>query len=121
MVPRALVVACGLLVPACSFVFVQEPSSAELTNPATPLTCTTSRAMPIADIVVGAVLTTLVATVTYAAVEDFNDNCTDGGCYHPWKPALLASFLVASPWGISAAVGISDTGQCRAAKRARAR
>lgn len=83
------------------------------------LACTTSRAMPIADIVLGAVMGGLVAAATYVAVEELNEVCGAGGCYRPWKPALLASFLVVSPWGISAAVGISDTGRCRELRRAR--
>ena len=84
-----------------------------------PLTCTTSRALPATDLAIGAALGALVFATTYMAVEDFNDECAPGQCYRPWGPALLGTFLVVSPWGISSAVGFSETNQCRNA-RARA-
>ena len=103
------------LAPACSFVFVKEPKQ---TPPQVPLECTASNALPLADAVIGAVLGGLVFATTYAAIDSFNDECT-GGCYRPWKPALLATFLVVSPWGISSIVGLSDTARCRKAYRER--
>jgi hypothetical protein len=115
---RSLVLACVLL-PACSFAFVKEPSEAMLTKQA-PLTCTTSRAMPLTDLVIGAALGGLVFATTYAAIEDFNQECLPGSCYRPWGPALLGAFLVVSPWWISSAVGFSETHQCRKAARTRA-
>ena len=113
MSTRAVIVACALL-PACSFTFVQGPSEAMVTKKA-PITCTTSRALPIADLVIGAALGALVFGTTYAAIEELNEDCASGQCYRPWGPALLGSFLVVSPWGISSAVGFSDTHQCRKA------
>jgi hypothetical protein len=110
---RRLVLVCALL-PACSFVFVKEPSEAMLRKQA-PLTCTTSRAMPLTDLAIGAALGALVFAATYAMVEDFNEECSSGQCYRPWGPALIGSFLVVSPWGISSAVGFSETHQCRKA------
>jgi hypothetical protein len=107
---RTLVVACVL--PACSFVFVEEPTDAMRKKQAA-VTCTTSRALPVVDLTVGAILGGLVFGTTYAAVESFNEECANGQCYRPWGPALLASFLVVSPWWISSAVGFSDTHQCR--------
>ena len=104
------------VVPACSFVFVQEPTEAMLTRQA-PIACTTSRAMPVTDLAIGAILGSLVFATTYSAVESFNDECSPEPCYRPWGPALLASFLVVSPWGISSAVGFSETHQCRKAVR----
>lgn len=83
--------------------------------------CTTSRALPLADLIVGAALAAAIGAATYVAVEDFNEECSPGGCYTPIKPALLASFLVASPWWISSAVGFSDTSDCRELSRARTR
>ncbi len=85
-----------------------------------PLTCTTSRAMPAADVAIGAVLGGAVFATTHSAVDSFNDECTPGPCYRPWKPALLAAFLVTSPWWISAAVGYDDTRRCRNASADRA-
>lgn len=107
-----------VLTSACSFAFVREPNEAMLTDQA-PITCTTSRAMPIVDVVVGAILGSLVFATTYAAVESFNDECSPGQCYRPWGPALIGSFLVVSPWWISSAVGFSDTHRCREAARSR--
>ena len=115
---RRLVLVCMLL-PACSFAFVKDLNESARTNPDVPLDCTTSRTLPTADLVIGAALAGLVAGVTYGAVERFNEQCTNGSCYTPWKPALLASFLVVSPWWIAAIVGYSDTGRCRAAFRER--
>ena len=80
-----------------------------------PLTCTKSRALPATDLAIAAVLGALVFTTTYVAVQEFNEECAPGQCYRPWGPALLGSFLVVSPWGISSAVGFSETGQCRKA------
>jgi hypothetical protein len=113
MTLRAVIVACALL-PACSFAFVEGPSEAMVTRQA-PLTCTTSRALPLVDLAIGAVLGALVFGATYAAVEEINDDCAGGPCYRPWKPALLGSFLAVSPWWIASAVGFSDTHQCRKA------
>jgi hypothetical protein len=72
-------------------------------------------------LVIGAVLAALVFTVTYTAVVQFNEDaeCTGEQCYVPWRPSTLAAFLVGSPWWISGVVGISDTGHCRDAYRAR--
>jgi hypothetical protein len=92
----------------------------EVDRSAAPISCTTSRTLPATDLVVGAVMASAVAAITYHAVEGFNDRC-EGDCYHPWKPATLAAFLVVSPWWISSAVGFSDTGRCRDAYRAAAR
>ncbi|MCA9678281.1 MAG: hypothetical protein H6709_01865 [Kofleriaceae bacterium] len=105
----------ALAAPACSFAFVTAPDDAMLTRRA-PMTCTTSRTLPVADAVIGAALGALVFGATYAAIDDANADCTGGACYHPWKPALLGTFLVVSPWWISAAVGVSDTRQCRKAR-----
>lgn len=107
---RPLVLACVL--SGCSFAFVAEPTELMRTRQA-PVTCTTSRALPVADLTIGAVLGGLVFATTYSAVERFNNECSPGQCYRPWGPALLASFLVVSPWWISSAVGFSDTHQCR--------
>ena len=101
---RALLV----LLSGCSFVFVQD------VDPRAPVACTTSRAMPVTDLVVGALMASAAAAVTYAGVERINEMCA-GDCYHPWKPATLAAFLVVSPWWISSAVGFSDTTACRRA------
>jgi hypothetical protein len=113
---RQFASACALLA-GCSFAFVREHSG-RASDPDAPLTCTTSRAMPTTDLVIGAVMASAVAAVTYAAVERFNDMCV-GECYHAWKPTTLAAFLVVSPWWISSAVGFSDTERCREAYRAR--
>jgi hypothetical protein len=114
---KALLVAGIVMLAGCSFVFVRDLDSTP-NDRNVPVTCTTSRAMPATDLVLGAVLGGLVAAVTYSAIEHFNDMCV-GECYHAWKPATLAAFLVVSPWWISSAVGFSDTGRCREAVRAR--
>lgn len=114
-----MLVLCCSLSTACSFAFVRELKEGAAGNPQQPVSCTTSRALPTTDLAIGAVFASLVAGVTYSAVDNFNDECTGGCGYHPWRPALLAAFLVVSPWWISSAVGYSDTGQCRAAYRAR--
>lgn len=110
-------------VPACSFAFVKDQNEATLTDPQVPVSCTTSRMMPFLDLVIGAALAGLVFATTYAAVESFNDDtvgdCGPEPCYHPWKPALLGTFLVVSPWWISSAVGLADTNRCRAIHRSR--
>jgi hypothetical protein len=110
-----------LLLSGCSFVLVKEPSPSAVRDPNVPLECTRSRSIPAADLAIGAVLATLVFTVTYSAVKSFNadSECVGEGCYIPWKPSTLAAFLVGSPWWISGAVGMSDTGHCRDAYRAR--
>lgn len=110
---RALLLV-GALLPACSFAFVEGPDEAMLTGRA-PVTCTTSRALPVADLVIGAALGALVFGTTYAAIEDFDQDCAPGQCTRPLGPALLGGFLVVSPWWISSAVGFSDTQQCRKA------
>ncbi len=115
---RALVLICAF-VPACSFAFVKDANEATLNDPQVPVSCTTSRLMPLLDLVVGAVLGGLVFAATYRGIEEVNDGCTGGGCYTPWKPALLGSFLVVSPWWISSAVGVADTGRCRDIYRSR--
>ena len=106
----------ALTCASCSFTFVKEPNDAMLKGKA-PLTCTTSRALPLTDLAIGAVLGGLVFATTYVAVESFNDepSCQPNGCYRAWGPALIGSFLVVSPWGISSAVGFSETGDCRKA------
>jgi hypothetical protein len=111
-------IACALL-PACSFAFVDGPSHEMLTHKA-PMTCTTSRTLPLADLVIGAAVGGLVFGATYSAIQDFNEDedCAAGQCTGAFGPALLGSFLVVSPWWISSAVGFSDTGQCRKAMRA---
>ncbi len=101
-----------LCLSGCSFAFVKEPTDSMLRNEA-PLTCTTSRALPTLDLAIGTLLGSLVFITTYAAVEELNEACSPGRCYPPWGPALIGSFLVVSPWGISSAVGFSDTHQCR--------
>jgi hypothetical protein len=112
---RALVPACALLA-GCSFAFVRDLDGT--TAPRAPITCTASRAMPVTDLALGAILGGLVAATTYAAIQRFNDMCV-GECYHAWKPTTLATFLAVSPWWISAAVGFSDTGKCRDAYQER--
>ena len=107
-----------VLMSGCSFAFVRDVDESRVRDPSVPITCTASRAMPATDLVLGAVMAGAVAAVTYSAVENFNEMCV-GECYHPWKPATLAAFLVVSPWWISSAVGFSDTGRCRDAYRAR--
>ena len=102
---KALVLA---LLSGCSLLFVRD------LEPGPQISCTTSRVMPAADFALGAVMAGAVAAVTYGAIERVNDDCP-GGCYHPWKPATLAAFLVVSPWWISSAVGFSDTSRCREA------
>ena len=89
-----LVLTC---VSACSFAFVKEPTDAMLTR-REPATCTTSRALPVVDLAIGAALGALVFTTTYAAIEEFNDECAPGRCYRPWGPALLGSFLARQGW-----------------------
>jgi len=116
-VSARLILVCALL-PACSFAFVKEPSDAMLRQQA-PLACTSSRALPVTDLAIGALLGGLVFATTYAAVEEINDECAGGSCYRPWGPALIGTFLVVSPWWISSAVGFSETHQCRKAARAR--
>ena len=113
---RWCALACVLL-SGCSFTFVNEPNEAMLTRKA-PLSCTTSRSMPYTDLALGSILGAAIFVTTYEAIESFNDECSPGNCYRAWKPALLAAFLVASPWLISSAVGFSDTQQCRKAFRA---
>jgi hypothetical protein len=109
---RALLVLMCVLVSACSFVFVKEPNESKAATPEQALACTTSRAMPFTDLALGAVLGGLAAATTYAAIESVNDeDCRD--CFRGTKPAILAAFLVVSPWWISSAVGFSDTGRCR--------
>jgi len=110
-----------LLLSGCSFILVKEPSEAAIRDPRVPLECTTSRSIPAADFTIGAVLATLVFAATYAAVKSFNEDaeCVGEGCYTPWKPSIMGAFLVVSPWWISAAVGLSDTGHCRDAYHAR--
>jgi hypothetical protein len=104
----------------CSFVLVREPNEAARKDPNVALDCTTSRAMPLTDLLIGAALGALVVGATYSAVQDFNEDCTPGqDCYSATKPALLGAFLVVSPWWISSAVGLSDTGECRRLHRAR--
>jgi hypothetical protein len=76
--------------------------------------------MPITDLVVGAILGGAVFGATYAAVDEFNEECSPGGCYRPWGPALIASFLTVSPSWMSSAIGFNDTHQCRKAVRAQA-
>ena len=115
---RAVILICAF-VPACSFAFVKDVNEATLTDPQVPVSCTTSRMMPLLDLVVGAVLGGLVYAATYAAVNEFNNECSNGGCYTPWKVSLLPAFLVVSPWWISSAVGVSDTGRCRDVYRSR--
>jgi hypothetical protein len=61
-----------------------------------------------------------VFATTYAAVEELNQECSPGACYRPWGPALIGAFLAMSPWGVSSAVGFSETHQCRKAARSRA-
>lgn len=114
----SLAMACALST-ACSFAFVRELKEAPASNAQQAVSCTTSRALPAIDLAIGALMGGLVAGVTYSAVDSFNDECAGGCGYHPWKPSLLAAFLVVSPWWISSAVGFSDTGQSRAAYRAR--
>ncbi|HUQ08626.1 MAG TPA: hypothetical protein VM261_39310 [Kofleriaceae bacterium] len=113
-----LLIACALL-PACSFAFVDGPSHEMLTRQA-PMTCTTSRTLPLADLVIGAVVGGFVFGATYSAIQDFNEDesCAAGQCTGPVGPALLGGFLMVSPWWISSAVGFSDTSQCRKAMRA---
>jgi hypothetical protein len=109
---RALPTLALVTLTGCSLVFVREPEHGTLVGANAPITCTTSRALPTTDLALGAIMGALVAAVTYSAVERFNDMCV-GECYHAWKPATLAAFLVVSPWWISSAVGYSDTSRCR--------
>jgi hypothetical protein len=116
---RTLAVTCALLT-GCSFVFVKEPTEPMKHDPNVPVSCTTSRTMPLLDLAIGAIGGGLIWLATYKAVESFNnDSPCNGDCYHPYKPATLAAFLVVSPWWISSAVGFSDTGRCRDTYRAR--
>jgi hypothetical protein len=109
------------LLPACSFVFVKEQNEATVRDPSVPISCTSSRMWPLADLVVGAILGGLAFGATYTAISELNDEepCANGGCYSSWKAPSLAAFLVVSPWWISSAVGFSDTGRCRDAYRTR--
>lgn len=115
---RTLVLACGLL-SACSFVMVKDPNEVALRDPNVPVSCTTSRTWPAVDLVAGAGAGGFVFGATYAAIDSFNEECPNGRCYTPWKPALLAAFLVVSPWWIASIVGYSDTSRCRQLYRAR--
>lgn len=112
----SLLVACALL-PACSFAFVDGPT-APMIKKEVPVTCTTSRVLPAVDLLIGAALGAFVFATVYSAIEEVNDEdggCSPGQCYTAWKPAAVGTFLVVSPWWISAAVGTSDTHQCRKA------
>jgi hypothetical protein len=93
-------------------VLVREPKEAALRDPNVPPDCTTSRTAPLVDLGIGGAFAGFVFGATYAAINELNEECT-GNCYTPWKPALLAAFLVVSPWWISSAVGFSDTSRCR--------
>lgn len=115
-----LLVVCALL-PACSLAFVKDPPTpAAIQDRNAPLDCTPSRALPMLDIAIGALLGGFVAGTTYHFVEESAKDCpVAGACRGGTGPAVVAGFLVVSPWWISAAVGISDTGRCRDARRAR--
>ena len=80
-----------------------------------PVSCTSSFALPIADLVIGAAVGAATFGTVYAAIEEVNEECSGGQCYRPWGPALIAAFLMVSPWWVSSAVGFSDTHQCRKA------
>jgi len=108
---RTSIVSLLVASSACSVVFVQDPPAKP------PITCTSSSALPIADAVIAVVAGVAMFATTYTLVDHFNKDCSPP-CYTPWKPALLASFLVVSPFGISSAVGFSDTRRCRSALRA---
>ncbi len=71
---RLLVVACAFQ-PACSFAFVNDPQPEALADRRVPLGCTSSRAMPIADMAIGVLLGAAVAGITYAFVEEANESC----------------------------------------------
>ena len=103
------------LVPACSFAFVREPDGPALKDTRLPIECTASRSLPVTDAVIGAVLGGAIGAVTYTAIEEAREE--NPGLYRGTGPALLAAFLVVSPWWISSAVGFSDTQQCRKAAR----
>jgi hypothetical protein len=112
-----MILACAVL-SACSFTFVKDVDEPARTDRRMPISCTTSRALPVTDLVIGAALGGFVAVATYMAIESANDEgCPN--CLSSTKPALLATFLVVSPWWISSAVGFSDTSRCRAVLRDR--
>ncbi len=109
---RTLAVAC-VLMTGCSFAFVDGPSVAMVRHEV-PATCTTSRTLPATDLVIGAAMGAAIFATIYGAIDSFNDDADPGAQFErPWGPALIGAFLVSSPWLISAAVGFSDTSECR--------
>ena len=98
------------LVMGCSFATVTGPRS----TPGRYLECTTSRAMPIADLVAGATFVAGGLAVAYADRKLEDDNKTGSLTYGVTLPAIAVGvvFLVASQYGTSRVT------RCRAARAA---
>ena len=107
------------LLPACSFAFVKELDGPAVRDARLPAECTISRSLPVTDAVIGAIIGGAVGATTYMTIEKWRDDEDCPNCMRGTGPALLAAFLMVSPWWISSAVGFSDTSACRRAHRAR--
>lgn len=105
----ALVVVVAL-VASCSFATVTGPRS----TPGRYLECTSSRAMPVADLVAGAALVTAGLGVAYYDRRVEDDGSTGTKTYAITLPAIAVGvvFLVASQYGASRVT------RCRAARAA---
>ena len=107
---RVVALAAVALVAACSFATVHGPRS----TPGRYLDCTTSRAVPIADLVAGSALVAAGIGVAYYDRQIEDDGETGGKTYAITLPAIAAGvvFLVASQYGTS------RVSRCRAARAA---
>lgn len=104
----ALLVA-GLLV-SCSFAVVNGPRS----TPGRYLDCTTSRAVPIADLVGGATFVALGLAVAYADRKLQDDDKTGTLTYGVTLPAIALGVVML----VSSQYGASRVTRCRAARAA---